>query len=393
MPPLHLALLLLGIAAAVSVAAEAMRVPYTVALVITGLAAGHLRAFPAVHLTPEALLTLLILPLLFEGGLRLPPQWLRACGPLIVLLAIPGTLFAALAIAAAAAAAVHLQIRTALLLGAIASAIDPAGVLALIREEPVPPRLGTVLAAEAVLNDGVAIVLFTVARGAGTPGPAALLLQFLWLIGAGAVVGATVAVLLSSALGRTEQPLVEALGSLIVALAAFVAAERAGASGVIAVVAAGVIFRSYGLRYVSEAGRETLLTLWDFIAFLANSVLFLLIGIEVPVALLARHGTLIGVVVLAALAARAASVYGVAPLASVACALPRAWRHLLAWSGLRGGVAIALVLGVGADVPGHEAIAAATFGLVLFTLLVQGLTVRPVMRRLGLLPPPGPRPA
>jgi CPA1 family monovalent cation:H+ antiporter len=389
MTALSLALWFMLVAAAVSIVTERLRVPYTIALVIAGLVIGNMHLAPSITVTPEVLLTLLIPPLLFEGGLRLPPQHLKTYGGLIGLLAIPGTLLTALAIGWTVTVLFHLDLRSALLLGAIVSAIDPVGVLALLREARLDIRLGTVLEGEAVLNDGVAIILFTIVGGGVAAGILGAGLQFIWLLGGGVAVGTLVAVATSYVLGRTQQPLVEALGSLIVALGALLAASSIGTSGIIAVVTAGVVFASYGPRHLTDFGLETVRTLWDVIAFLANSMLFLLIGLEVPAALLVQHWPLIAVVIGAAFVIRAAIVYAFTSIWQTRTRLfPSAWRYVLVWGGLRGGVAIALALNLARGIPGREAILASAFGVVVFTLLVQGLSMRPLMRRVGLLPMP-----
>jgi monovalent cation:H+ antiporter, CPA1 family len=387
MTALDLALRFMLVAAAVSIIAERLRAPYTVALVIAGLVIGNMHLVPRIPVTPEVLLTVLIPPLLFEGGLRLPPAYLRTHGGLIGLLALPGTVVTALAIGGMVHILFRLEIKSAMLLGAAVSAIDPVSVLALLREARLDPRLGAVLEGEAVLNDGVAIILFTVIL-AGAAGLAGLTLQFLWLLGGGVAIGSLVALATSYALGRTEQPLVETLGSLIAALGALLAANAAGASGVIAVVTAGVVFGSHSPLHLTEAGVETVRTTWDLIAFLANSVLFLLIGLEVPATLLARHWGLIAAVVAAAFAVRAGIVYACAAVRRGGAPLvPQAWRSVLVWAGLRGGVTIALALGIDPAIPGREAIVATAFGIVVFTLLVQGWSARVLMRRAGLLTP------
>jgi monovalent cation:H+ antiporter, CPA1 family len=387
MTALSLALRFMLVAAAVSIVTEQLRVPYTIALVVTGLIIGNMHLAPPITVTPEVLLTLLIPPLLFEGGLRLPPRHLIRYGWLIGWLAVPGTLVTALAIGWTVHVLFRLDLRSALLLGAIVSAIDPVGVLALLREARLDTRLGAILEGEAVLNDGVAIVLFTIVGGSVAVGFMGAGLQFLWLLGGGVIVGALVAAASSYALGRTQQPLVEALGSLIAALGALLAAGSVGASGVIAVVTAGVVFGSYGPAHLTDFGRETVHTIWGVIAFLANSLLFLIIGLEVPAALLLHHWLLIAVVIGAAFAVRVAIVYAfTSPWRTRTDLLPRAWRYPLIWGGLRGGVAIALALDLDRAIPGREAILASAFGLVVFTLLVQGLSIRPVMRWAGILP-------
>jgi len=384
---LNLALRFMLIAAAVSIVTEQLRVPYTIALVIVGLVIGNMHLAPPVPVTPEILLTLLIPPLLFEGGLRLSPRHLKTYWGLIGLLAIPGTLLTAWALGWMVSVLFHVDLRGALLLGAIICATDPVSVQALLREARLDPRLGTVLNGEAVLNDGVAIILFTIVGAGATVGLFDATLRFLWLLGGGVAIGGLVAAAAAYALERTRRPLVEVLGSLIAALGALIVADGLGASGVIAVVAAGVVFASYGTRHLTDAGRETVNTIWDMIAFLANSVLFLLIGLEVPAELLGRYWPLIAVGVGAGLIVRWAIVYGSAAMWQLRMPpLPRGWRPVLVWSGLRGGVAIALALDLDPALPGRDAIIAAAFGFVVFTLLVQGLSIRPVMRWAGLLP-------
>src|ERR1700730_2928934 len=203
MTGLNLALRFMLVAAAVSIVTEQLRMPYTIALVIAGLVIGNMHLAPPITVTPEVLLTLLIPPLLFEGGLRLPPKHLKTYGGLIGLLAVPGTIATALAIGWTVHVLFRLDLRSALLLGAIVSAIDPVGVLALLREARLDMRLGAILEGEAVLNDGVAIVLFTIVGGSVAAGVMGASLQFLWLLGGGVVVGGLVAAATSYAMGQT----------------------------------------------------------------------------------------------------------------------------------------------------------------------------------------------
>lgn len=384
MTPLTLLLLVMVVAGLVATAAEVLRFPYTIALVLVGLVVGNLHLASPPPVSSEVLLTVLIPPLLFEGGLRLPPVHLRTYGGLILLLAVPGTAAAAVAIALAAVAAGHLDPKSSLLLGAAAAAIDPVSVIALMRELGVTAGLATVLEAEAVLNDGIAIVLFALAASHDPAAPLAVVGRFLWLVGAGAAAGLASAGAVAYGLTHTRQAHVEALGSLIAALGALVLADAVGASGVIAVAVSGVVFGTYGVRSVSEEGRERVRTLWDTIAFLANSILFLLVGLHVPAPLLVRHAGLAAAVVATALLVRAATIAFLAlPRWPVLPSLPRGWPAVLAWSGLRGGVTIALALSVEATLPGWEPVVAALVGLVVFTLIVQGLSIGPLLRRVG----------
>jgi len=385
MTALTLLLWFMLVAAAVSIITERLRVPYTVTLVIAGLLIGSMHLAPPIAVSPEVLLTVIIAPLLFEGGLRLPARHLRTYGGLIGLLAVPGTLVSALAIGWAVQALFHVGWQSALLLGAIVSSTDPVSVLAVLRETRVDARLGTVLEGEAVLNDGVAIVLFGIVAAGGAAGFIGPALQFVWLIGGGAAVGGLTALATSYAMGRTQQPVVEALGSLIAGLGALLAANSLGTSGVVAVVASGAVFGNYGPRHLSGPGLETVQTMWDMIAFLANSLLFLLIGLQAPAGLLGRHWEIITAVIGAAFVARVFIVgASVAVWQRFTRLAPSAWRYPLVWGGLRGGVAIALALNLDRAVPGREALVAAAFGMVVFTLLVQGLSIGPVVRWAGL---------
>lgn len=382
MPGLDLVLGFLATAALVSAVSARARVPYTVALVIVGLLAGTFHAVPHLSIGPDVIVTALILPLLFEGAIRIPRGHLRTYAPLLLALAIPGTVIAAAVIAGAALLG-HVPWRAALLLGAVCAATDPAGVIALVREARLDERLGTVLEGEAVVNDAVAIVLFTLAAAA-PPGFGAAAAAFVWLLVGGAVAGVLTGAAVAYALGGVADPVVEAIGSLVAAAAAYTAAGAVHASGVIAVVAAGIIFAELAGRSLTPAGSETVRVVWDVIAFLANSALFLLVGLVVPLPLLARHAGLIAIVIVAALAGRALSVYGFAGLLARRDApFPRSWQHVLVWGGLRGGVAVALVLALPDTLPQREAVAAGILGLVVWTLIGQGLLVGPVMRWAG----------
>jgi CPA1 family monovalent cation:H+ antiporter len=385
---LYLALGFLATAAFVSTIAARVRVPYTTALVIVGLAAGALHIVPSVPIGPGLIVGGLIVPLLFEGAVRIPRRPLRVYAPLILALAVPGTLIAAAVIAAAAAAGAGLPWTAALVVGAVCAATDPAGVIALVRERRLDERLGTVLEGEAVLNDAVAIVLFTLAAAAAPLGAGAAAAAFVWLLVGGAVAGGVAGAAVAWALMGVTDAVVEAIGSLVAAAASYAAAEIIHGSGVIGVVAAGITFATLAGRGLTPAGRETVKAVWDVIAFLANSALFLLVGLVVPWSLLTRYAGLIGVIVLAALVARAITVYGfTAWLASPAAPVPAAWRHILVWSGLRGGVAVALVLALPAGLPYRDAAAAGILGLVVWTLIGQGWLVEPLVRWTGLRAP------
>lgn len=383
MPALYLALGFLATAALVSAIAVRARLPYTVALVVVGLAAGTAHLVPRVAVPPDVIVTALILPLLFEGAIRIPRRHLRTYAPLILALAVPGTVVSAAAITGAALLGA-VPWRGALLLGAVCAATDPAGVIALVRDAALDERLGTVLEGEAVLNDAVAIVLFTLAMASPPDLPRAAA-AFVWLLAGGAAAGCLIGAGAAFALRGITDPMVEAIGSLVAAVAAYLAADAVHASGVIGVVAAGLAFAELAGRSLTPAGSETVRVVWDVIAFLANSALFLLVGLVVPLPLLARYAGLIAAVVAAALASRAFIVYSSAALlARRSAPFPVVWRHVTVWGGLRGGVAVALVLALPPALPQRAAVAAGILGAVVWTLVGQGLLMRPIMQLTGL---------
>jgi CPA1 family monovalent cation:H+ antiporter len=391
-PALYLVLGFLATAALVSAVAARARLPYTVALVVVGLAAGTAHLVPPIALGPDVIVTALILPLLFEGAIRIPRRHLRTYAPLILALAVPGTVVSAAVIAGAALLG-QVPWRGAFLLGAVCAATDPAGVIALVREAALDERLGTVLEGEAVVNDAVAIVLFTLAMASPLDLPRAAA-AFVWLLAGGAAAGCLIGAGVAYALRGITDPVVEAIGSLVAAVAAYLIAEAVHASGVIGVVAAGLAFAELAGRSLTPAGSETVRVVWDVIAFLANSALFLLVGLVVPLTLLARYGGLIAVVIIAALASRALIVYGFTAVAARRAApFPMVWRHVTVWGGLRGGVAVALVLALPPMLPQRAAVAAGILGTVVWTLVGQGLLMRPIMQLTGLekIPPPDPR--
>ena len=269
------------VAAAVSIVTEQLRVPYTIALVVAGLVIGNMHLAPPIPVTPEILLTLLIPPLLFEGGLRLPPRHLKTYWGLIGLLAIPGTLLTALALGWIVSVLFHVDLRSALLLGAIISATDPVSVQALLREARLDLRLGTVLNGEAVLNDGVAIILFMIVGAGATVGLFDATLRFLWLLGGGVAIGGIVAAATAYALSRRNARSwrCSAASSRRSARCSSRAArgERCDRRG-----RGGRRVRQLRAAPLDRRRARDRETIWDMIAFLANSVLFLLIGIDVP---------------------------------------------------------------------------------------------------------------
>jgi Na+:H+ antiporter len=390
---------LLLIISAVGIATLSLRLPYPIALVLAGLALGAIinSSLPLFHdlpldtleFTPHLILVVFLPALLFEATLHLEVTTLRKTLLPIGLLALPGVVITALIVGALVAWGVGIDLPTAMLFGAIIAATDPIAVLAIFKQLGAPHELAVLIEGESLLNDGTAVVLSRILLGvvlAGTFSITSGVIQFAVVVGGGLLVGLLTGMLVSRLTARIDDHLIEITLTTILAYGTFMAAEALGVSGVIAVVTAGLVLSNVGARHgMSPTTRLALLTFWEYIAFLLNSAIFLLIGLQVDLLNLALNLLPIGIAVAAVLLARAIVVYGlgliVLPLPPV---LPLRWLHVLFWSGMRGALSLAVVLSLPLDLPARSLLLSLTYGVVLFSLLVQGLTMRPLLAWLGL---------
>lgn len=386
-PQTFIALVLL--ATIVAMLADRLRLPYALALVVCGLVVGTTGLLPQAHLDPATLFTLMLPPLLFDAAIQLNAGALRRDALPIATYALAGTLIVAGVVGTLGHVVLGLPLATALVFGALIAPTDPISVIAVLKRLGVGHRVALVVEAESLFNDGVAVVLFTVLVGVATGAavtPAGVGIQFAAVLVGGTLVGGVIGWLAARATGYFDDHLLEVMLTTVVAFGAYLIAEVFHVSGVMAVVAAGLVVGNIGMRDgMSPRSRLAVHAFWEYAAFVVNSVVFLLIGFEaVAVRWWERPGLVIGGIVIVLLA-RAISVYGLAPVFRLAGSpVPLAWQHLLVWGGLRGALSMALVLGLPQTVPGRDAIVALTFGYVLFSLLVQGTTVGPLVRRLGL---------
>lgn len=377
---------LLLIASGVAMAVERRRLPYPIALVLVGLAIGVPGWLPGVRLEPHTLFTLFLPPLLFEACLSLHGRELLADWKPIAVFSLVGTLLATFVGAGVAAWACGLPWAVALVFGAICAPTDPVSVIAMLRQLGAPARLTLLVEAESLFNDGVGVVVFLVVLGlAGgvAAGPGAVLAQFGVKLVGGVVAGVLVGGGVSRLVRALDSHLVEITWTTIAAYGAYMAGEAIGASGVVAVVASGLVVGNDAMRRsMSERTREAVVAFWEYAAFVSNSIVFLLVGIEAGTTRWWQHPGLVGGAIAAVLTARAASVYLLAlPFGKD---LPGPWRHVLFWGGLRGALSLALALGLPPELPYRDALVAMTFGYVLFSVLAQGLTIGPLVRALGL---------
>ncbi len=387
---------LLGVAMVVAILARRLRLPYTVGLVLTGLALALARVDAGVTLTRDVIFDVILPPLLFEAAISIRWSELRRDLPLVLALSTLGVALCTLVVAAGLTTLLAWPSGPALAFGALIAATDPIAVIALLRETGLKGRLRLIIESESLINDGVAALLFTLVAAslggtAGAPTPLGVLGQTMLIGGGGVAVGllaGAIAILLA---GRTSDHLVETALTAVAAYGSFLTAERIGASGVLATVSAGLLMGNLGLfaddanRFaLTSQGRAFVAEFWEFAAFVANSVVFLLIGLALAATPTRAFGTLVVVVALA-LAGRAAAVYPVSFLfARSRWAVSWPEQNLLWWGGLRGALALALALSLPPATPYRDDILVAAFGVVAFSVMVQGLTAKLALRRFGL---------
>lgn len=375
----------------IAIVVQRIQLPYTVALVLSGLVLAVLPSpFEDLTLTTELIIFLILPPLVFEAAFHLDISELKDNLVLIVILAIVGVLISTLVVGSIVALA-GVPLMVALVFGALISATDPVAVIAVFRELGVPRKLSYIVEGESLLNDGVAIVVFTIVLGAAASGHFDLtqgLADFLLVTGGGILVGAVIGVVANAVFLRIDNYLIETTLSTVVAYGAFVLAERFHISGVIAVVTAGLLVGNYGSqRSMSPSTRIVIENFWEYVAFIANSFVFLLIGLTIDLPLLLNNLGYIVVGIAAVLIGRAIAVYGLGWIIDRPRGrLTMTYRHVLFWGGLRGAIALALALSLPA-LPDdwRNSLLAMTFGVVLFTLLIQSTTIKGLLDRLGLI--------
>jgi CPA1 family monovalent cation:H+ antiporter len=380
---------LLLVACLIAMLTRRLGLPYIVGLLAAGFLIALLPNSPNLPLSRQLIFNILLPPLVFEAALQLDWRRFRDELPLTLTLAFAGVAIAAVVVAAGMHLIVGWSLIGAALFGVLIAATDPVSVIAAFREMGCLPRVSMVVEAESLLNDGVAAVGFAVlsamAVGA-TPSVASMELGFLWTLFGGLAIGLVISGAILLVVGRTDDPLVEITLTTIAAYGSFLIAERLSASGIISALAAGLMIGSAGTRFLAPGGRDRVHWAWEYFAFLANSFVFILIGMNVANQPLQSLGSMAAITaVMLVLIGRIVSVYPLAALFhSSRWRLEPALQHTLFWGGLRGALALALALAVPTTVPERNAIILTTFVVVAFSILVQGLTMPWLIKRLGL---------
>jgi CPA1 family monovalent cation:H+ antiporter len=386
-----LLLILVGALATVLglVSKRARLVPYPVVLAAAGVVIGLLPGGQLGHVGADVILLAFVPGLVFEAALTLDlPELRRRLIP-VGLLATVGVALTVVLIGSLTHLLLGLSWASAMLLGAILAATDPIAVVTLMRQMRAPSGLSAILEGESLFNDGTGVAVFTAVLAtilSGAPSFGDATIRFVEITAGGTAIGLAVGFLGLLLLRFAADAPLEILATLVIAYGSYLAADVLHASGIVAVVVAGIVVARYGSAIGRLHGPQ-LLGFWSLLAFVLNAMLFILVGAALPAWELLPVLGFVVVVFVIMLVTRAIPVYGLLALSAIRPpTIPWAWRHLTFWAGLRGALSVALALSV-ANMPGVDnRVALIAYGVVLLSLLVQGGLVVPFTRALRIEP-------
>ena len=380
---------LLLIASLVAIAVRRLRIPYTVALVVVGLLLTT-QSSVRFELTPDLILALFVPPLIFEAAFHLNFNELRRNLTSILVMAVFGVIMTTMIIGGFLSLTTTLTLATAMVFGSLIAATDPVAVVALFRLLGVPKRLSVLIEGESLLNDGTAIVLFNLMVAVALTGQFNLvssLGDFARVSLGGLAIGLLLGWIISRLISRIDDYLIEITLTTVLAYGAYLLAEYFHFSGVLAVVAAGLVAGSIGPQGMSPTTRIVLYNFWEYVTFLVNSLVFLLIGLEVDIFALLNNWQPILLAIAAVLIARVVVVYSLNWITGrFGERISLRWQHVQTWGGLRGALSLALALSLPAAFGDDRfLLRTMTFGVALFTLLVQATSMSTLIRKLGII--------
>ncbi|MCM3272925.1 cation:proton antiporter [Paenibacillus elgii] len=391
-------LILLAVSIGVIAAAKKLNQPYSIALVLVGLLLGVIHipvleeaeTFITQSHVFQAIIISLFLPILLgDATLKLPFSQLKEQRKPVLALSFGGTLLSFLIIAAGAYFLLGLPLVVSFTFAALMSATDPISVISIFKSLGVPKQIVTIIEGESLFNDGIAVVLFQISTiyllsylEMGWLGLGSGLLLFLKFSLGGIAIGGILGYAFSQLLRLYDDYPLEIAFSILLFFGSYFIAEHFHVSGVIAVVVGGLIFGNYGAKVgMSSTTHMNINTFWDVITLIANSLIFLMIGLEIKNIDFSDKWGIIAMAVVLVLIGRTLALY-----ASVAFVqgLPGSWKLLLNWGGLKGSLSIALALSLPESFEGRDDVLLLTFSVVLFSLIAQGLTIKPLVLKLGL---------
>lgn len=386
---LLLLLILVGALATVLglVSRRARVLPYPVVLAGAGIVVGLLPGEQLPHIGADVILLAFVPGLVFEAALTLDLLELRRRLVPVGLLATVGVMLTVLLIGTLTHFALGFSWAAGLLLGSILAPTDPIAVVTLLRQLRAPAGLAAILEGESLFNDGTGVAVFSAVLAtilAGQPSFGDAAIRFVEIAAGGAVIGVGVGFLGVALMRAANDAPLEILATLVIAYGSYLAADIIHASGIVAVVAAGVVIARYGSATDKLHGTQ-LLGFWNLLAFVLNAILFILVGAALPASKLVPVAGLVAAAFVIMLITRAIPVYGlIGAIDWRARSIPWRWRHLTFWAGLRGALSVALALSVADLTQVDKRVSIVAYGVVLLSLLVQGGLMTPVARTLSL---------
>jgi monovalent cation:H+ antiporter, CPA1 family len=383
---------LLFVSALVAMLSRRLRLPYTVGLVLAGMGLYFAHIYIKWHLSKELIFSVFLPPLVFEAALFIDWKGFKSNFPVVGLLATIGVGLAGAVTAIGLILVLDWDWGSAVVFGVLIAATDPVSVIATFKDAKVPSRLRLLIEAESLLNDGTAAVAFVTVLAILATGH-----QDVWSIArtllvttvGGVVVGVLIAASLMALAGRTPDYLVEITFTTLSAYGSFFVAEHYHLSGVLATLAAGLVvgnFRSSSL--ITKAGRQALGPFWEYTAFVANSIIFLLLGAQEAQQHFDHLWAPVALAIVLVCLGRALAIYPLCALFTASrLRIPLREQHVLFWGGLRGALALALALALPRNLPRHDDVVTLTFAVVAFSVFVQGLSITPLLRKLKLVDP------
>ena len=404
----ELILICLVAVALLALVARKIRIPYPILLTIGGVVLALIPGLPAIHLDPELVFSLFLPPLIYPAAVYTSWRDFRANLRPILLMTIVLVLLTMTVTAVLFHYLFGLPLAVGFVFGAIISPPDAVAALAVTQNLRVPRKIIVILEGESLVNDATSFISFRFAVAAVMTGTFSLgqaSLQFLFVAAGGICVGLAVGWLATQVQKRLDDPPVQTMFSLLTPYVAYFSGERLHVSGILAVVIAGIYYGWRAPRILSGRMRLQALPVWEMVVFILNGVLFMLIGLQLPQVIHAlAPGSVIGLVKLAMLVVsvivlvRFVWMFGAHHLPRLLGRRSRRksrvpWQHtaLIAWTGMRGAdslagaLAIPFVLANGEPFPGRDLILLLTFCVIFATLVLQGLTLTPLVRWLGVV--------
>jgi CPA1 family monovalent cation:H+ antiporter len=383
---------LLMVITSVAMGIRYFKLPYTIALIFAGIILSFFDIFPDIRLTPQLIFHVLLPPLLFEAAFNLNFTELKENIKPVLIYAVIGVVIAVFTTGFIISyglnnllGTIHIPLIACFLFGAVISSTDPISVLAIFKELGVPKRLSLIVDGESLFNDGVSVVVYgiisAIAVGTSEFSMVHSIKEFVAVAFGGALIGTILGLTFSKITALVDDHLIEITLTTILAYLSFIAAEHFEVSGVISVICAGLMVGNYGSKIgMSPTTRVSVKDFWEYIAFIVNSVVFFIIGLEVNSAHLMKYLPYIFLAIIAVLLGRIVAISILSPFINkIDKKISFKWQAVMVWGGIRGALAMALALAIPKSYPYREFILVMTFGVVAFSLIVQGLSIKSLL--------------